>query len=102
MIFSRTVLSTALFFVLAAPVLADNDKLIFQQNRHEYITHEQARDTAIQRVGGGMVDYDDVDFEYDKLHGAHFEVEVTDLNGKQWDVKIDAKTGKVIDAREEW
>ncbi|XXQ69214.1 PepSY domain-containing protein [Neisseriaceae bacterium B1] len=92
----RTLLTTVALFAVSAPALADNDDLIYQQNSSQFITHEKARDVAIEAVGGGTVKDGDVDFEHSAKHGDYFEVEVLGKDGKEYDVKIDAKTGKVL------
>ena len=83
-----------LLMTVAAPAMANNDDLHYQQNSSQYINHNQAGKKAVSAVGGGMVK--EVDFEYQAhLNRAYFEIEVIH-NGKEYDVIVDAKTGKVI------
>lgn len=88
---------TSLLMGLSTPTLAsndyDDDDRHYQQNRSLYISHDQAAQAAQNAVGGGYVN--DVEFEH-KLHRTYFDVEVRDNQGREYDVKIDAKTGKVI------
>ncbi|MDO4433793.1 MAG: PepSY domain-containing protein [Alysiella sp.] len=81
---------------ISVPAMADNDERIYRENRNQYITHDKAREIAIESVGGGYVKHDDVDFEYNRQYGAHFEVEVHGQDGREYEIKIDAKTGKVL------
>ncbi|MDO4693888.1 MAG: PepSY domain-containing protein [Eikenella sp.] len=74
------------------PALADNDEMHYHQNRSQYISYEQAAKIAADKVGGHV---SDVDFEYSPIRGAYFEVEVYGRDG-EYDVIIDAKTGRVI------
>ncbi|MDO5058710.1 MAG: PepSY domain-containing protein [Neisseria sp.] len=90
---SALLAASALF--AAAPAFADSDMRYYEQHRSELISHEQAAKAALAAVGGGQVK--DVDFEYE--HGmAVFEVEIR-KNHADWDVRIDAKTGKVLSQR---
>lgn len=96
--FKNTLLASIALMAVSAPALAD-DKRMYEQNRAQYITYEQAREIAmnkIKTIGGGTVEKSDVDFEYSKSRGAYFEVDVKDVNGRYWEVKVDAKTGEVL------
>lgn len=87
----------ALMLAMAAattPVLADNDHLYYEQNRSQYITYEKASQIATEATGGGQVT--DIEFDRSLSQADHFDVEVRKPNGQEYDVKIDAKTGKVI------
>lgn len=97
---SHTILTAALL-AISVPALAD-DEHMYQQNRDQYISHEKARDIAIEAVGGGTVEYGNVDFEYNQKRGAYFEVEVLGKDGKEYDVKVDAKTGKILHKQQDW
>lgn len=98
---SIRVIFAAALLAVSAPVLAENDDRIYEQNRSQYITHEKARDLAIEAVGGGEVAYGDVDFEYSRKHGAYFEVEVM-KDAVEYDVKVDAKSGKILHKAQDW
>ena len=77
---------------LATPALAGEDERYYEQNRSQYISHERAAQIAAEHVGGRA---GEVDFEYSRLRGAYFEVEVHTSNGEH-EVDIDAKTGRVL------
>ncbi len=93
-IFTKSVLLAALA-VAVTPALADDDDRIYAQNHAQYITHQAAGEKALQQVGGGYVK--DVEFEYhDFSKKEYFDVEVIDKKGQEFDVRLDARTGKVI------
>lgn len=75
----------------------DDDDRYYEQNRDKLISYEKARDIAAKEVGGYA---EDVDFEYE-LGRAVFEVDVRKEN-QEYNVKIDAKTGKVLSARRDY
>lgn len=59
------------------------------------VTASQAAAIAEKRIGGIATD---VDYERDR-RGDYYDVEVRKSNGEEWDVRIDARTGKVIRTR---
>lgn len=74
-----------------------NDKH-FEQHHQHYISHEKAANIALTAFESkyrtkGIVE--DVDFEH-KFSGDYYEVEIEDQRGRDYEVRIDAKTGKVI------
>ncbi|MDO5058709.1 MAG: PepSY domain-containing protein [Neisseria sp.] len=79
----------------SAPAFADSDMRYYKQHRSELITHEQAAKAALASVGGGHIE--EVDFEYERGK-ALIEVEIL-KDGDEWDVVVDAKTGKVLSKR---
>lgn len=82
----------------SVPAFADNDELHYQQNRSQYISYEQAAKIAADKVGGRA---GKVDFEYSRTKGAYFEVDVMGRDG-EYDVIIDAKTGRVISSQRDY
>lgn len=86
-------LSTVAMFT-APMAMADNDDYIYQQNQASYISHEKAGQIAQAQVKGSMIE--DVEFEHSQYRGAYFDVELVTQNGMEYDVKVDAKTGKVL------
>ncbi|MDO4777067.1 MAG: PepSY domain-containing protein [Cardiobacteriaceae bacterium] len=81
---------------IATPALADDDYRYYEQNRSQYISHDQAAEAALKAVGkNGRVM--EVEFDHD-WHGDHFDVEVL-AEGREYDVIVDAKTGKVLSSR---
>lgn len=87
-------LFAAALTAFAAPALADEDERHYHQNQGQYISYEQAAKIAADKVGGQA---GEVDFEYSRVRGAYFEVEVFGRDG-EYDVVVDAKTGRVISA----
>ncbi|MBQ9619941.1 MAG: PepSY domain-containing protein [Neisseriaceae bacterium] len=70
----------------------------FEQNNQNYISHQKAAEIALQAFEKkyrkkGFVE--DVDFEH-KLHGNYYEVEIEDGRDRDYEVRVDAKTGKVL------
>lgn len=71
---------------------ADDDYAKQQTQQVAKVSYDKAQAIAISAVGGGVVT--DIDFEL-KLGRAYYEVEVVH-NNTEYDLKIDANTGKVI------
>ena len=90
---NKTLLALALATGISAPALADDDYRYYEQNRSQFISHERAAEIASEAVGGGRVT--DVEFDRD-FSGDHFEVEVISKDGHEYDVILDAKSGKVL------
>lgn len=88
----------------ASPALADDwhddDEIHYEQNRQNYISHEQAAQAAQAKIGAGA-HVTDVEFEK-KYNGAFFDVEVVNAKGQEFDVRVDAKTGKIIYAKRDY
>ena len=93
--------------LLAAPAAADNDwddgyhhshkaKKSGKKSRQRqgFISPDQARRAALARVGGRVKD---VDFDYDDGY-PHYDVEIV-KNGREYNVKVDARSGRVRSAR---
>lgn len=93
---NKILLSLTLAAGVSAPALADDDYRYYEQNRSQFISHERAAEIANEAVGGGRVT--DVEFDRD-YSGDHFEVEVIGKDGREYDVIIDAKSGKVLSKR---
>lgn len=88
-----TLLSVTALFSTAA--FADDDYLAYQANQYgKIISPDQAHDIAQKHLNAQFIS--DVDFDYSHRHGAHYEVEAIDSKGREYNVIIDAKTGKVI------
>ena len=84
---------------VSAPALADEDDRHYLQNQSRYISYEQAAKIAAGKIPGGRVG--EVDFEYSHIGGARFEVEVYGQDG-EYDVILDAKTGKVLSVQRDY
>lgn len=108
---TKALLAATVLTTLATPVLA-KERVIFEakpavvkkkvanhQQNTQYISREQARNVALEKIGGGIVD--DVDFEYSHRWGAYYEVEIYKDNW-EYEVKVDAVSGKVLSVTKEW
>lgn len=82
----------ATFVFASAPARADDDDAYYARHRKQYISQERAAQIARQAVKGGRVT--GVEFDHDRRDD-HFDVEVRTADGREYDVKIDARSGKV-------
>ena len=64
-----------------------------------FISREKAAQIAADAVGGGFVK--DVDLERG-FGSPYYEVEVIDSRGREYEVNINAKTGRVISKRRDY
>lgn len=71
---------------------ADSDYAEYQAQQKAKISYDEAKAIALKEIGGGVVH--DIDFDL-KLGRGYYEVEVFH-NNTEYEVKIDANTGKVI------
>jgi uncharacterized membrane protein YkoI len=81
---------------------ADDDFQEMQelQKSFGFVTLESARQTALQAKPGVVKDEDLDDRDFGK--GWDYEFEIVDAEGVEWDVAVDAKTGKLRDVSREW
>lgn len=91
--FKKTLIGLALAAGISAPAFADDDYRYYENNRGQFISHDKAAELAVAAVGGGRAV--DVEFDHD-WNGDHFEVEVIGTDGREHDVTLDAKSGKVL------
>ena len=82
----------ATFAFASAPALADDDDAYYARHRKQFISHERAAQIARQVVKGGRVT--SVEFDHE-ARDDHFDVDVRAADGREYDVKIDARSGKV-------
>jgi len=61
---------------------------------------EQAKATALQAKPGVIKDAELENRTFEK--GWDYEFEVVDADGKEWEVNVDAKTGKVRNIKRDW
>lgn len=89
-----TAVAIASTTLVTAPVaFADNDARIYQQNKAKYISHQKAGQIAKNRVKNSRI----IKVEFDHDDGiATYQIELRTTSGVEYDVKINAKTGKVI------
>lgn len=72
----------------------DDDRRIYQQNKAQYISKQKAIQIAKNRVKNSQVKK----AKFDHDNGvATYKVELRTKSGVEYDVKINAKTGKIID-----
>lgn len=89
--------------LLSGPALADEDDIAEARAISAaagLLTIEQATEKALQAKPGTVIEV-----ELDKRtwpQGWDYEFEIVDAEGKEWDVDIDAKTGEVRKARQDW
>ncbi|WFF38813.1 PepSY domain-containing protein [Moraxella nasibovis] len=92
-----TALTLAATAITAAPAMADDDARIYERNKAQYITHDKAGEIAKSHVNGSVVKK--VEFDHSRRLGAHFDVDVITAQGVEYDVSVDAKTGKVLKSK---
>lgn len=91
LLFTGSILAAAVVFA-AAPARAADDNAYYARHRKQFISYERAAQIARQAVKGGRVT--DVEFDH-APRDDHFDVEVRAADGREYDVKIDARSGKV-------
>tara|TARA_R110002049_G_scaffold172763_1_gene339589 strand:- start:2318 stop:2635 length:318 start_codon:yes stop_codon:yes gene_type:complete len=99
-VFALTGMMTLMLNV--APAYADDDIRNIQAFSEGLglISLEQAKAKALQ-AKPGMID--DVDLENRNFSkGWDYEFEIIDIDGKEWEVMIDAKTGEVHKISRDW
>lgn len=103
---SSSLLIMALFLGTMAshPALADDDddvqKMTEKAKAFGLISHEDAQSKALAAKPGVVKE---VELERRKFKsGWDYEVEIVDSNGAEWEVTIDAKTGKVNSINRDW
>lgn len=75
----------------------DNEKLSPDDAKKVKITLAQAREIALKKVSGTVID-EELEKEKGRLQ---YAFDICDGNGKIWDVEIDAITGEVLQAKED-
>ena len=93
-ILTLAALAAAITFA-TAPARADDDQRYYEQHRSDFITFDKAAEIADQAVSGTVTE---VEFDHD-FNSDHFDVDVRGKDGNKYEVKIDAKTGKVLSQR---
>lgn len=103
---SVNLLMIALFLgaMASQPALADDDddvqKMTEKAKAFGLISHEEAQSKALAAKPGVVKE---VELERRKFKsGWDYEVEIVDSNGAEWEVTIDAKTGKVNSINRDW
>jgi uncharacterized membrane protein YkoI len=104
---SVKLLMIALFLgaMASQPALADDDdddvqKMSEKAKAFGLISHEEAQSKALAAKPGVVKE---IELERRKFKsGWDYEVEIVDSNGAEWEVYIDAKTGKVNSINRDW
>ena len=92
------IITLLLAFAITAPVRADSDERYYQQHRQQFISYQEAGQIALAAFEAtynktGRID--EVEFDHE-FYGDYFEVEIKDGTGREYEVHVDAKTGKVV------
>lgn len=103
---SRVLMLSLLCTMLASPpAMADDDgddiqKMTETAKAFGFISWEEAQAKALAAKPGVVKE---VELERRKFKsGYDYEVEIVDANGAEWEVYIDAKTGKVNSINRDW
>ena len=85
---------------IAGTALADDDEARDRAiaKAANLITPEEAREKALAAKAGTVTD---IDLDR-KWKAYYYEVEIVDANAVEWEVDIDAKTGKVRKIKRDW
>lgn len=97
------VVATALSFVMLGAAHADDDDLQEMESISKsfgLVSVEQAKATALQAKPGVIKDAELENRTFEK--GWDYEFEIVDAEGKEWEVNVDAKTGKVRNIKRDW
>ncbi|HEU5283337.1 MAG TPA: PepSY domain-containing protein [Burkholderiales bacterium] len=100
----RSTLGGALMLALGAAstlAVADDDRAEMEAvvKAGNFISPEEARDKALAAKPGSVID---LDLDRSWRGGYHYEVEVLDAELREWEVHVDAKTGKGVSAERDW
>ena len=101
---SAFLISLLLGLTLSQPALAEDDddpaKIAEMAKAFGLISLEEAQNKALAEKPGVVKE---VELERRKFRsGWDYEVEILDANGAEWEVDIDAKTGKVNVVHRDW
>jgi uncharacterized membrane protein YkoI len=85
---------------LASAAFANDDRAEMASiaRQAELITPERAVEIAKGRQAGVVTD---VDLDH-KRRGWTYEIEITDAQGKEWEVEIEGATGNVAKVKRDW
>ncbi len=84
--------------VAVTPAAAAGKKGGYEHRQARYIGVAKAKQIAVKRIGGGRVG--DVDFERGRKGRGYYNIEVK-RGGNEYDVLVDARTGRVLSVRSE-
>ncbi|MCS4532730.1 PepSY domain-containing protein [Neisseria montereyensis] len=89
-----TALLTASVVFATAPAIADNDLEHLRNNQDKYITHDAAAQSALKQFPGAQIL--EVEFDVEHNRNAHYDVELRAADGREYDVTVDAVSGKIL------
>lgn len=91
-----------LSFGVMSTASADDDlqEMELMAKSFDLISFEEAKTKALEAKPGVIKDAELEDRNFEK--GWDYEFEIVDGDGTEWDVDIDAKTGKVTDIHKDW
>lgn len=96
-------IATAISFAMFSPAHADDDDLQEIEamvKSFNLVPLEQAKASALQAKPGVIKDAELESRHFEK--GWDYEFEIVDADGKEWEVYVDAKTGKVGNVKRDW
>lgn len=101
-IYNLTAVALLTLGVFSAHALADDDLQEIEAVSKEFgfINLEEAKAKALAAKAGVVTDADLENRKFGK--GWDYEFEIVDSDGKEWEVNIDAKTGKVNGIHNDW
>ncbi|QEY26766.1 PepSY domain-containing protein [Neisseria zalophi] len=92
-----TALLTATVVLAAAPAMADRDQEHLWSNQDKYITHQAAGQAALKQFPGAHLL--EVEFDMSRRYNAHYDVELRAADGREYEVIVDAVSGKVVSSK---
>ncbi len=93
---------SACLLTLSSASFAENDMLEMKRYAEglDLISIEQAQANALKEKQGVV---DDIDLESRPFSkGWDYEFEIVDVDGAEWEVTVDAKTGEVTKVDKDW
>jgi uncharacterized membrane protein YkoI len=101
-IYSLTAVAMLTLGVFSAHAFADDDLQEMEAVSKEFgfISLEEAKTKALAAKPGVVTDADLENRKFGK--GWDYEFEILDSDGKEWEVNIDAKSGKVNGIHSDW
>lgn len=102
-IYKLSVAVALVYVAMSSSVYADDDDIQEMEaisKQFGFISLDEAKVKALEAKPGVVKD---ADLENRKFgNGWDYEFEIVDSDGKEWEVNIDAKTGKVNGVQREW
>lgn len=98
--FNKLTLASLISLGMVSVAFADSDDIQQMQQKAEafnLISVDEAKRIAMETKPGFV---DDVDLEGTGM-GYKYEVEVADKQGLEWDIDIDAKSGEVLNVKQD-